>query len=194
MSVDTKELTRRWHECWPQCPPVGFLFRHRMPDRWVRFHSLALGKRYPTSAVEYQEVLNRYNTVLEAILAESDSAAIYLVTAEYGAGDMAAGTEPIFVGLHDGAVRWMRAVDPDDDEVGYDLHVSRERFTPGDLDGLLRYIADDRASEVVVVDSALRWLFHPYDGGMDVIAPTADDRDRLAARFGTWLSERPDGL
>ena len=49
-------------------------------------------------------------------------------------------------------------------------------------------------SGVIVTDVALRWLFHPYDGGMDVIAPSVRERDRLAARFHTWLSDRPDGL
>ena len=136
----------------------------------------------------------RYNTVLAAALGENDCAAIYLVTVQYGAGDLAAGTEPIHVGLHLGAAPWMHAVDPDDPEVAYDLHVSREQFTPGVLDELLRYVADDRTSEVLVTGVSLRWLFHPYDGGMDVIAPSVQERDRLAARFGTWLSDRPDGL
>jgi hypothetical protein len=194
MSVDSGDLTRRWGQVWPECPPIGYLFRHRMHDRWVRFHSLAFGRRYPTSAAEYREVLMRHNAVLVAVLSESRSAEIYLVTVEYGAGDMAAGTEPIHAGLHPGAVPWMQAVDPDDPEVAYGLHVSRQQFTPGDLDDLLRYIADDRASEVVIADQALRWLLHPYDGGMDVIAPSVEERDRLAARFGRWLSDRPDGL
>lgn len=83
----------------------------------------------------------RYNTVLAAALGENDCAAIYLVTVQYGAGDLAAGTEPIHVGLHLGAAPWMHAVDPDDPEVAYDLHVSREQFTPGVLDELLRYAA-----------------------------------------------------
>lgn len=194
MSIDAPELTGRWHRSWPECPPIGHLFRHRMFDRWVRFHSLPLGKRYPVSAGEYHEVLRRYNTVLAAVLEENDCAAIYLVTVEYGERDGAAGTEPIHVGLHPGAAPWLHAVDPDDPEVAYDLHVSREQFTPGSLDELLRYVAEDRTSGVVVTDVALRWLFHPYDGGMDVIAPSVRERDRLAARFGTWLSDRPDGL
>ena len=194
MSVDTSELTRRWHRSWPLCPPIGHVFRHRMLDRWVRFHCLPLGKRYPVSAAEYREVLKRYNAVLGAMLEESDCAAIYLVTVEYGAADLAAGTEPVHVGLHPGAVPWLTTVDPEDPEVAYDLHVSRGQFTPGSLDELLRYVADDRTDGVVVTDLAMRWLFHPYDGGMDVIAPSVGERDRLAARFGTWLSDRPDGL
>lgn len=194
VSLDKGELTRRWSRAWPECPPIGHLFRHRMHDRWVRFHSLPLGRRCPAGVADYEEVLMRYNTVLAEILGECGCTAIYLVTVDYGSDDLAAGTEPIHVGLHHGAVPWTHAVDPGNPEVAYSLHVSRQDFTPGDLDDLLRYVADDRTSEVVVTDRYLRWLFHPYDGGMDVIAPSAAERDRLAARFRTWLSDRPDGL
>lgn len=194
MTVDPEELTRRWRQSWPDCPPIGHLFRHYLPDRWVRFHSLPQAQRYPNTAAEYREVLHRYNAVLAELVAETGSAAIYVVTVEYGPGDGAAGTEPVRVGLHPGAVAWMSATDPTDPEPAYRLHVSRADFTPGGLDDLLRYVAEDRTSDVVVADEALRWLVHPYDGGMDVIATSTSRRDRLAQRFDCWLSDRADGL
>lgn len=194
MSVDPGELTGRWRRTWPDCPPIGHLLRRNISDRWVRFHSLPGGKRYATDAGECREVLGRYNAVLAAVLGESRSGAIYLVTVEYGPGDLAAGSEPVFVGLHHGAVPWMRAVNAEDPAEAYRLHVSRQGFTPGDLDDLLRYVADDRTSGVIIADPELQWLFHPYDGGMDVIAPSVGERDRLAVRFGDWRSDRPDGL
>lgn len=175
-----------------------------MPERWVRFHSLPQSKRYPTSPREHAEVLRRYNAVLTAVLGESRSAPIYLVTVEYGArasvpgesgpGACATAGEPIHVGLHPDAVWWMQATDPDDPEMVYGIHVSRRVFTRGNLDDLLGYVSEDRASDVVVADDSLHWLFAPYDGGMDVIAPSVAQRDRLAARFSEWLSQRPDGL
>lgn len=194
MSVDTAELTLRWRQSWPACPPIGHVFRHHMPDRWVRFHSLPAARRYPTTPAEYHEVLHRYNAVLAAMAAETGSATIYLVTVDYGDADLAAGTEPIHTGLHPGAQAWMRAADPADSESVYGLHVSREDFATGSLDDLFRYVAEDRTSGVVIADTSLRWLFHPYDGGMDVIADSPGERDRLAARFSSWLSDRPDGL
>lgn len=191
VSVDTGELTRLWLHTWPQCPPIGHLFRTRMHDRWVRFHSLPNGRRPPGDEADYRETLHRYNAVLSVMLSESGSAAINLITPSYGAGDLASGTEPIHVGFHPGSVGWLRVVD---EGTAHDLWVSRRQFGPGSLDGLFRYIADDRTSDVVITDSSLRWLMHPYDGGMDVIAPSAGRRDVLAARFREWLSDRADGL
>jgi hypothetical protein len=190
MSVDVEALTRRWQRSWPQCPPLGDSFKYRMHDRWVRFHSLPRGQRYATNATEYQIVLHRYNAILDELTATE----VYLITAEYAPDDCAAGTEPVHVGLHPGAVKWMHAVDPDDPEYAYDLHVSQRRFEPGSLDELLRYVADDRAPGVVITDTALRWLYHPYDGGTDVVLPSTTERDRLRARLAEWLPTRADGL
>lgn len=75
VSVDKGELIRRWSRAWPECPPIGHLFRHRMHDRWVRFHSLPLGRRRPAGVADYEEVLMRYNTVLAEVLGEYGCAA-----------------------------------------------------------------------------------------------------------------------
>lgn len=34
----------------------------------------------------------------------------------------------------------------------------------------------------------------PYDGGVDLFAPTHERRDNWRLRFQEWLSHRPDGL
>lgn len=39
-----------------------------MHDRWVRFHSLPGSQRYPGSADEYAEILDRHVTVLGELL------------------------------------------------------------------------------------------------------------------------------
>jgi hypothetical protein len=46
----------------------------------------------------------------------------------------------------------------------------------------------------MVVAHDCRWLLHPYDGGMDVIAESPAARNRLRSRHKAWLSHRADGL
>lgn len=183
------ELTDRWQRAWPECPPIGYLFKSHLHDRWVRFHSLPGSKRYPDDEAEYQVILHRHNT----ILSELDASEIYLITVEWGTNDLAAGTEPIHTGLHPNSARWMRVVDPDDPEVAFVLHASRQRFEAGNLDALLRDVADDQAA-VIVADIEMRWLYHPYDGGADVILSSALDRDLMKIRHSDWLSARSDGM
>ncbi|WP_214411268.1 DUF3885 domain-containing protein [Sphaerisporangium fuscum] len=55
-------------------------------------------------------------------------------------------------------------------------------------------IADDEISNVLLGPADLRWLYHPYNGGADVILPTRAERDALKDRHPTWLSTHPSGL
>jgi hypothetical protein len=49
-------------------------------------------------------------------------------------------------------------------------------------------------ANVMVMSTDVRWLYHPYDGGMDVLLPSTRERDALKARHREWLSTHPGGL
>ncbi|MEU8122197.1 hypothetical protein AB0C21_26120 [Spirillospora sp. NPDC049024] len=59
---------------------------------------------------------------------------------------------------------------------------------------MLRDVADDRLPHVIIAPLDLKWLYHPYDGGADVIAPTVHDRDVLKTCHADWLPAHPAGL
>lgn len=59
---------------------------------------------------------------------------------------------------------------------------------------MLRAAAEWELAHVVVGPDGLDWLYHPYDGGADVIARSSAERDRLRLRFRDWLSLEPHGL
>ncbi len=67
-------------------------------------------------------------------------------------------------------------------------------WRPGVVDELLRAVADDEIAGVILGPPDLRWLYHSYDGGADVIAPTRAERDALKERHRDWLSAHPLGL
>jgi hypothetical protein len=66
------------------------------------------------------------------------------------------------------------------------LYVSRPPWSVGALDRLLLTVADDIIANVIVADPGLRWLYHPYDGGMDVLLPSTEERDALWERHRAW--------
>ena len=57
---------------------------------------------------------------------------------------------------------------------------------------MLALVADDRTAGMIVASPSLAWLYHPYDGGGDVIAPSEAARDQLAAEHEDWLSDYHD--
>jgi len=192
--VDTVALSRLWDERWPGHSTLPYEFRAAR-DRWVRFHTLPGSKRYPDTDDEYGIILARHNTILVELVTGPE---LLVVTAGYS--DAPEPREPCrspeTVAVHPDAMYWT-SIRIDDDpgfESWMHLYVSRVRWSVGCFDPLLRLVADDVIANVVVADTGLRWLYHPYDGGMDVVLSATADRDALRDRHRGWLSAHPLGL
>ncbi|MFF8589067.1 hypothetical protein [Streptomyces althioticus] len=181
-------LTELWQRRWPLCLPVGHKIRGPYRDVWVRFHSLPESKRYPEDESEYAVVLERYNTVLDELFAGTE---VYVITPVWT-------SEPAVPASRPGGGHWQSLLakdDPDEEFRTYcHLFVSHRPWEHGCIDETLREIADDELAGVLVTDTQLRRIYHPYDGGADVFLPTPQERDRLRDRHATWLSGHPLGL
>jgi hypothetical protein len=192
--VDTVTLSRLWDERWPGCSKLPYELR-AVWDRWVRFHALPGSKRYPESEDEYGIVLARHSTVLAELVAGSE---LLVVTAGYS--DASEPREPCRLpetgAVHPDATYWTSVCM--DEEPGSEswmhLYASQLAWSAGCLDPLLRQVADDVIANVLLADVGLRWLYHPYDGGMDVILSSSGERDVLRDRHREWLSTHPAGL
>ncbi|MGY0235952.1 DUF3885 domain-containing protein [Longispora urticae] len=193
--IEPATLTEQWAARWPECAPVPTRLRPAYPDRWVRFRTLPEGRRCPDTEEEYATALYRHNTTLGDLAAGGQ---VLVMTAGYSEtlpprpGDR----EPAIEALHPDGVYWTSVLLADR-RTGYEIHqhlyASRISWSPGCLDPLLRKVADDLSATVLVADSELRWLYHPFAGGMDVIMPTHGQRDALAARHTAWMSPSAPG-
>ncbi|MEU1181567.1 hypothetical protein ABZ464_28775 [Streptomyces sp. NPDC005820] len=100
--------------------------------------------------------------------------------------------------LHPNGIRWWTEPDKDDPDPAFHTHTrlyaDRHRWNRGCLDGLLRAVADEAVVEVFVADTELQRIYHPYDGGADVILATPAERDRVRDQHTDWLSSHPAGL
>ena len=192
--VETAALSMLWDERWPGCSKLPYELRHAS-DRWIRFHTLPGSKRYPGTEAEYETILARHNTVLGELVT---GPAVLVATAGYSDSSRPAEPcrSPQTLAVHPGAVYWTSA--RMDDEPGFEtwmhLYVSRLPWSAGCLDPLLRQVADDVTANVLVADPDLRWLYHPYDGGMDVVLSSPAERDAVKERHRDWLSAHPGGL
>ncbi|GAA0940810.1 DUF3885 domain-containing protein [Nonomuraea longicatena] len=193
---DQPELSRRWREKWPDCPPIGHELKAYYCSRWVRFHSLPQSKRYADTPAEYDVILQRHNTVLTELF---DGREVLVVTVA-GTGESAL-VEPLEhpepLTLNPGAQRWMTATDyKEDEEFPFYSHllVTQQSWRTGALDPLLRAVADDVVAGVLVTDLQMSQVYHPYDGGADCVLESPGARNRLEAAHGEWLSSHPHGL
>jgi hypothetical protein len=188
-----------WPRRFPGCEPIAHQLKLTLADRWVRFHSLPGSKRYPEDESEYAELLGRHNRVLGR-LTGADPDVVLLTTGSSWTPEPVR-PEPDVFGPAPGDLPW-RTVPmheqggPFDPETPVYWHVYAKRWTwrPGVFDPLVRLAADWVVVNVMVAAPDCRWLLHPYDGGMDVIAESSAYRDLLKTEFRDWLSARPDGL
>lgn len=170
------------------------MLRSHFRDRWVRFHSLPESKRYPEDEAEYRILLDRHNVVVGELAQPRQNLLLLTTTfSETSAPTTAPAECP-------SASFWrtvsMHEVEPEvfDFPAFWHVYVSQVGWWPGVFDPVIRLAADDVLADVLICDADCRWIVHPYDGGMDVIASSTPARDRLRAKFGAWLSARPDGL
>jgi hypothetical protein len=172
-----------WHSRYPQTPPVSYLFKQRLADRWVRIHSLPKAKRYADTIAEWAILLHRQMTVMSDLLGGAAQARMVInsCTASHPLPKM----KPVtYLGAF--------AVEEDPGS-GARVHA---RLVTASLDGksltpLLKRIADDRLRAFFAGGNC---LIAPYDGGMDVILENADACREFKAKYADWLSERADGL
>lgn len=186
-----------WDRCFPNCEPIGHHLRAAFPDRWVRFHSLSGSKRYPEDDADFSEILARHNAVLGDVACPG--AKVVLVTTEYSRSPAPSRSCSEMAAFDPGAAPW-RSVAMHQIEVGFEepaywhLFASAREWRPGEFDALVRLVAIDAVANVLVVAPDCRWVLHPYDGGMDVIAESPERRRSLRKKYAVWLSAGADGL
>lgn len=186
------QLAASWDARFPECPPVAHELRGSH-DLWVRFHSLPAGKRYASSEDEHAEVLARHHAVLTALGAPGGE--LLVVTMSWSPSTRPRRRDRQLARSAPNATLW-RSLLLEQDEYGavwWHLFVTSVAMLV-ELDPLLRLVADDQAGGVILMPRDLSWLYHPYDGGVDVIARSTVERDALASRFVGWLSDHPLGL
>lgn len=185
---ETAALTEMWQRHWPDCPPVGYKLRGPYRNVWVRFHSLPESKRYAQDESEYAVVLERYNTVLDELFAGGH---VYVITPVW-ATESEVPRSPADAGY------WQTLLvedDPDPEFRTYcHLFAARRLWRYGCLDELLRDVADDKVAGVLITDTRMGRVYHPYDGGADVFLATPEERDETRDRHADWLSSHPLGL
>lgn len=194
--VPGRSMLVDWTKQFPGCEPIAHQPRVRFPSRWVRFHSLPESKRYPDCEGEYETVLNRFNRVLGE-LSQTDQTINLLTTGTSFSADP--GRSSDVTTLDPDAKLWRTVSMHDADEgfldpVYWHVFVSTWPQGTGRFDQIIRLVADWKTVNVMVVPPDCRWLLHPYDGGMDVIAESTAARDRLRSLHTGWLSSEPSGL
>lgn len=179
---------------WPLVEPGGPV--HDNAPSWVRFHTLPEAERYARTEEQAEIMLKRYNTILTELAGDRS---VLVITSEWSDTQT-----PLPRSASDGTHRdsdvayWQTIIQTDDPNPAFrsyrHVYVSRKIWSPGSLDTLFLAVGGSKAAGVMVVPEDLRWLYKPYDGGVDVGLQSTNEGDWLRCRHPGWLSGRDDGL
>ncbi|UFS59756.1 DUF3885 domain-containing protein [Subtercola endophyticus] len=150
-------------------------------------------KQYAETGAEWQELIRRHCCIIDELRDEFGGGNLMVLAQDYPRRDAAHGWTKRAL-----PESWLwKTLEPDDEKDDRSfIRVSRTFAGSGGLTALIRLIANDEgaAGSCIVTDESVGWLYGPYPGGGDAIAPTASARDTLRDRHAEWLSARADGL
>jgi hypothetical protein len=194
VTVDADEFRIWWRAEFGGCPPVGHRLREAFPSRWVRFHSLPSGNRYAETHDEAAEIVRRHGAVASALLGDGEP--IVVVCTGYSETE-----QPVPPQNHPALPAWLQlahadtvVVDEDHPQSYWHFWTARATWRPGRFDELLMGVARDEIANLLLVHPGRRAVYHPYDGGADVIGADIFVCDSLRRDFRHWLSAHPSGL
>jgi hypothetical protein len=172
-------------------PPVGHMLKVYAPDRWVRFDSLPEDRRYPETPDDYDELLYRADALVGHLCQPGDD--LMLVTGLYGRRGAPHPEPSSAQQLVQPDARYWCTVDATrgaDDANLWPLHlwVGWRAYSPRALDPVVRLIADDELAAVIVVVPDRLVAVHPDHTGVDILFPTAEERDATGQRFRDWAA------
>lgn len=190
-------LTTYWSQEYPEMWPLAYYFKELYRERWVRFHSLPKSKRYPENEEEYDIILERHNSVIDYLNVLQPNT-LLLISSEWNDSTVLNRSRSHLLKLDPNAICWkslaMSTLHGDEDNSTYQhLYVSEWTWRKGVFDPVLRLVANDVVANVMIVNISGKWLYHPYDGGADVVLASSEERDILKRKYEAWLSKHPMG-
>jgi hypothetical protein len=147
---------------------------------------------------EYAEILRRHRCLLEELIHDSvpSHRRVLVVPCSWSGGPTPTPRSPPVAASSPGARHWRSALTDDSEptaQIGTHLWVDELDVDDPGADQLLRLVADDRTSGVLITAPDFGWVYAPMTGA-DVHVRKPGDRDAMTARHLEWLPPHPSGL
>jgi len=194
--MTSEELTRSWNELLPDFAPMPHQMKFEFADRWLRIHTLPEAKRYAETEQELDTILYRHDAILSDLFTTGDS--YFLITYGYGFDkDMPRKDDKLAaIGMQMDFWRSVVSEGPTGqaEERFYCYAFFDELMWPGNSPWpLMKMAANGEIKNMMIFSPKNGFVYHPYDGGADIVFDNSQRRDEYKERYKDWLSSHPEG-
>jgi hypothetical protein len=196
---DIDKVNSAWESICGNFPPVAHLLKFEFNDSWIRFHALPDSKRYPDSEGDLKSIIEFHNSILSNFYQFNDVA--YLITTVYIEDpDSSRFREiPDIEQIDPNYSFWktvsLHEVENDPDFPNYwNAFASEWKWENGIFDGIFTCVANDRLFNVLIVSPKSGLIYHPYDGGCDIISNDSIAINRIIEKFTNHIPKNSNGL
>lgn len=190
------ELREYWERNYSDCPPIGYLLREKFPDRWFRIHTLPGAKRYAESLGEQDEILRRHDLFLSSLLGQGKP--YVLITTGYSNSARPIKSYPEVEELVGPSEFWftvpLHDLEGESDQNYWHFFFTEKTWTAQSASELLKLVAEGSVSNVLFLGIKNDAIYHPYDGGADILVGATHLKSRLKQQYQSWLSTHAQGL
>jgi hypothetical protein len=169
-----------WDKNYPETPPINYLFKHNLKNRWLRIHSLPASKRYADTKGEWDILLHRQNTIISDLITENSGIKVVVNFIEID-NYLFKSFNFINIGVFKDR----------ENETVFQSFLFETSWQTNTLNPLLIMVAQEEMRAFIIGDDC---LIAPYDGGVDLILKDGYTKGLLKEKYKNWLSEREDGL
>ncbi len=197
--MTSKEFLFFWTTHYPKTIPLAHYFKHIYTERWFRIHSLPESKRYAETEEEWIILLERHNTLISDLIGANLE--LLLVTGEISLD----GSYPIpecvtnqlfsnfqFTGVSPINLHKWSPEEYNKDTIYIPL-VTKLKWTYNNFNALLKAVAEDKM-RFFFIEPSKPLIIAPYDGGVDIVLPNEELKNKYKEKYKDWLSFRQDEL
>jgi hypothetical protein len=194
--MNADDFNEYWDANFPLSPPIGYLLRDAYHERWFRIHTLPESKRYAETPAESAEIVRRHTTMLADLFASAQTLCVLALGYSLTPHPL----PPEHIDQRDHSFEFLRTIpmhEADEDESFHNywhIWLHAHHWQPHSLDRLLSDVANGSIANLLIVAPHQDVVYHPYDGGADVILKTPAERNQWRTTYRSWLSQHPSGL
>jgi hypothetical protein len=191
--MTSTEFYEFWHALFPDSAPINYALKYQFPERCLRLSHLSSGRHCPGNESEWEEVLRRYNHVMNDLIGSGEDYLLVIGSYDpiYGFPE---GYDEFFARQEFSELKSvpLHEIEPADylhGDVYLRLACRRCRWHEGDLDHLLRRVVVNQQYHVLVFSLSQKTLVCPCDGGIDIFLENETVRDLYRKEYRHWLQQ-----